>query len=44
VGARGVEPDVIGTRVLNDELADGFRRWYPAFVAPTSSAETGLAA
>ena len=29
----------VRTRVLNDELADDFRRWYPAFVDPTPSAE-----
>jgi hypothetical protein len=34
----------IRTRVLNDELVHHFRRWYPAFVPPTPSAETGLAA
>ncbi len=34
----------VRTRVLNDDLATDFRRWYPAFVAPTPSADTQLAA
>ena len=29
----------VRTQVLNDELAGVFQRWYPAFVAPTGSAE-----
>jgi hypothetical protein len=32
------------TRVLNDELAAGFQRWYPAFVAPSPSNDTERAA
>jgi hypothetical protein len=34
----------IRTRVLNDELAEDFRRWYPAFVAPSPSSAPELAA
>jgi GNAT superfamily N-acetyltransferase len=34
----------IRTRVLNDELAEDFRRWYPAFVDAAASAEPELAA
>ena len=35
----------VRTKVLNDELADAFRRWYPAFAKPTDSLERdGLAA
>jgi hypothetical protein len=30
----------VRTRVLNDELAEVFRRWYPAFVVPTESVVT----
>ena len=30
----------VRARVLNDELAQVFQRWYPAFVAPTESAMT----
>jgi len=29
----------VRTKVLNEELAGVFRRWYPAFVAPTESPE-----
>ena len=34
----------VRTRVLNDDLANDFQRWYPAFVAPSASVETELAA
>ncbi len=34
----------VRTRVLNDDLAADFKRWYPAFVAPPPSADTQLAA
>ena len=34
----------VRTRVLNDDLATSFQRWYPAFVATSSSLETELAA
>jgi hypothetical protein len=34
----------VRTRVLNDDLADTFQRWYPAFVAPSASVKTELAA
>jgi hypothetical protein len=34
----------VRTRVLNDDLADTFQRWYPAFVAPSASVKTDLAA
>jgi len=34
----------VRTRVLNDDLAADFQRWYPAFVAPTQSADTEPAA
>lgn len=34
----------VRTHVLNNDLATNFKRWYPSFVAPTSSAETELAA
>jgi len=30
----------IRTRVLNDDLAATFQRWYPAFIAPSPSVET----
>ena len=30
----------VRARVLNDELAEVFQRWYPAFVVPAESAET----
>jgi hypothetical protein len=30
----------VRTKVLNDELAGSFRRWYPAFVDPARPAET----
>jgi len=30
----------VRTKVLNDELAEVFRRWYPAFAVPTDSAVT----
>jgi hypothetical protein len=30
----------VRTCVLNDDLANDFQRWYPAFVAPNASAET----
>jgi hypothetical protein len=30
----------IRTRVLNDDLATSFQRWYPAFIAPSPSVET----
>ncbi len=30
----------VRTRVLNDDLAADFQRWYPAFVCPTQSADT----
>jgi hypothetical protein len=30
----------VRTRVLNDDLAADFQRWYPAFVPPTQSANT----
>lgn len=29
----------VRTRVLNDDLADAFRRWYPSFVAPTEASQ-----
>jgi len=32
------------TRVLNDDLAADFQRWYPAFVAPSPSNDTERAA
>jgi hypothetical protein len=32
------------TRVLNDDLAADFRRWYPTFMPPTSSTEVEAAA
>jgi len=34
----------VRTRVLNDDLAADFKRWYPAFVAPPPSADSQLAA
>ena len=35
----------VRARVLNDELAPAFQRWYPAFVTPSESADTdGVAA
>jgi len=34
----------VRTRVLNDDLANDFQRWYPAFIARTASVETVLAA
>lgn len=34
----------VRTRVLNDDLADDFKRWYPAFVAPSSLSNTERAA
>ncbi len=34
----------VRTRVLNDNLAADFKRWYPAFVAPPPSADSQLAA
>jgi hypothetical protein len=34
----------VRTCVLNDDLANDFQRWYPAFVAPNASAETERAA
>jgi hypothetical protein len=34
----------VRTRVLNDDLADDFQRWYPAFVAVRASDETDRAA
>jgi hypothetical protein len=30
----------VRTRVLNDDLANDFQRWYPAFVAPHASVAT----
>ena len=30
----------VRAKVLNDELADVFQRWYPAFEAPRESAAT----
>jgi hypothetical protein len=30
----------VRAKVLNDELAEVFKRWYPAFDAPTESAVT----
>jgi hypothetical protein len=30
----------IRTRVLNDQLADDFHRWYPGFTHSTSEADT----
>jgi hypothetical protein len=35
---------LVRTRVLNDDLAADFQHWYPAFVAPTQSADSELAA
>ncbi len=32
------------THVLNDDLAVDFQRWYPAFVGPSTSNTTALAA
>jgi hypothetical protein len=29
----------VRTKVLNDDLADAFRRWYPSFVAPTEASQ-----
>jgi hypothetical protein len=29
----------VRTRVLNDDLADAFQRWYPSFVAPTEASQ-----
>jgi len=34
----------VRTRVLNDDLANDFQRWYPAFIARSASVETVLAA
>jgi len=34
----------IRTRVLNDDLATSFQRWYPAFIARRAPVETELAA
>jgi hypothetical protein len=34
----------VRSRVLNDELANDFQRWYPAFVTPTAPVETERAA
>ena len=34
----------VRTRVLNDDLAVDFQRWYPSFVSPTRSADIALAA
>jgi len=34
----------VRTRVLNDDLATEFQRWYPAFVAPSPSTNTERAA
>ena len=30
----------VRAKVLNDEFAEVFQRWYPAFVVPAESAET----
>jgi hypothetical protein len=32
------------TRVLNDQLADDFRRWYPSRASPVSAAATPVRA
>jgi len=32
------------SRVLNDDLAPAFQRWYPAFDTPSESADTDGAA
>ncbi len=29
----------VRTKVLNDDLADAFQRWYPSFVAPTAASQ-----
>jgi len=34
----------VRTRVLNDDLAVDFQRWYPSFGSPTRSADLALAA
>jgi len=34
----------VRTRVLNDDLAPDFQRWYPSFDTPTRSADMALAA
>jgi hypothetical protein len=34
----------VRTRVLNDDLAADFQRWYPAFVSPSPSTDTERAA
>ena len=34
----------VRTRVLNDDLAVDFQRWYPSFASPTRSADIALAA
>jgi hypothetical protein len=33
----------VRTRVLNDDLAVDFQRWYPSFISPTRSADMALA-
>ena len=39
-----IEELLVGRRVLNDDLAASFQRWYPAFIAPNPSVDATVVA